>query len=121
MDVTLVIEHPKDEKKGGSASQTRSTKELAASPLVNTLGGLDGQSSVVIISYVGYANFEIAGNGQHGEVKPGHVFAVQVFSGKKGVTIKTAEKNVTKLGTYQNIPRVLHEDANVSVTIQNPD
>ena len=121
VDVTFVIEHRKDGKRGGSVSHTRSTKDLAASPLVHTLVGLDDRSSVVIISYVGYANFEIAGNGKHGEVKPGQVFAVQVFSGKKGVTIKTAQKNVTKLVTYQNIPQVLHEDANVSVTIQNPD
>lgn len=96
IDIAFELEHHPEGKRGGSVSHERNTKDLAAHPLVHTLTGLDGRSHVVSISYVGYASFQIAKR-KDAQLKPGHVFAVQVFSGKKGVTIETAETNVTKL------------------------
>jgi hypothetical protein len=119
IDVEFVLEHRKAGKKGGSITHARNTKELATSPLVNTFTGLDGRSSVVTISYVGYANFQVAENAKDEQLRPGHVFAVQVFSGRKGVTIKSAKENVTKLVIYRESPQTLFENQDVSVTISN--
>jgi ABC-type antimicrobial peptide transport system permease subunit len=119
IDVEIVLEHRKDGKTGGAVTHPRNTKDLAASPLVNTLTGLDGRSSVVTISYVGYANFQVAENAKDEQLRPGHVFAIQVFSGKKGVTIKSAKENVTKLVIYRQSPQTLFENQDVSVTIRN--
>jgi hypothetical protein len=116
IDVEFVFEHHEGGKKSGTISHERSTKELATSPLVNTFTGLSGRSSVVTISYVGYADFEVAKNVKNEQLKPGYVLAVQVFTGEKGVTIKTAEKNVTKLVIYNHADQVLYQDDNITLT-----
>jgi hypothetical protein len=121
-DAEFVFERHENGKKQGEIIQERSTKDLAEAPLVNTFTSLDGSSSVVTIRYVGYADFHVdasAKNAKNEQVGPGHVFAVQILKGKKGVTIKTAEKNVTKLVIYQNSPQIMHQDGDVSVTIRN--
>ena len=121
IDVEFVMENHEGGKKGGSVIHSRSTKGLADAPLVNTITGLDGSSAVVTISYVGYVRFQVAKKAKNDQLKSGHVFAVQVFSGKKGVTLETAEKNVTKLLVYQKSPQILYEDDNITVTVRNKE
>ncbi len=115
------VEFSLERKATGAVAHERNTKDLVANPLVHTWTGLDGRSHVVSISYVGYASFQVAkGAKTNGEqLRPGHVFAVQVFSGKKGVTIESAEMNVTKLIIYTQSPQTLYEDEDISVTIRN--
>lgn len=121
-EVEFVFGHREKGEKSGEATQVRGIKDLVGAPLVNNFTSLDGNSSVVRISYVGYASFQVAENARNAEsppLKPGHVFAVQVFKGKKGVTNTTAEENATKLVIYQASPQTLYEDGDVSVTIRN--
>lgn len=119
IDVELKLER----KATGAVSHERNTKDLMANPLVHTWTGLDGRSHVVRISYVGYASFQGAkGAKKNGDqLSPGHVFAVQVYSGKKGVTIETAEENVTKLIVFTQSPQTLYEDKDFSATIRNQE
>ena len=115
------VEFKLERKGSGAVTHERNTKDLVANPLVHTWTDLEGRSHVVSISYVGYASFQVAKdvktNGA--QLRPGHVFAVQVISGQKGVTIDTAEMNVTKLIVYTQSPQTLYEDEDVSVTIRN--
>lgn len=115
------VEFSLERKATGSVVHPRNTKDLVANPLVHSWTGLDGRSHVVSISYVGYASFQVAkGVKPNGaQLRPGHVFAVQVFSGRKGVTIETAETNVTKLIVYTQSPHALYEDEHITVTVQN--
>lgn len=121
IDVEFLMEHSEDGKKTGSITHDRNTKKLAAAPFVNTFTDLKGRTSVVSISYVGYAGFQKAKNAKNEHLKPGYVFAVQVFSGTKDVTIETTKRNVTKLVVYSNSPQVLYKDDQVTVTIRNSD
>lgn len=117
IDVEFILER----EATGAVAHERNTKDLVANPLVHTWTGLDGRSHVVSISYVGYACFQVAKGAKTNcaQLKPGHVFAFQVFSGRKGVTIETAETNVTKLIVYKQFPQTFYEDEDISVTIQN--
>ena len=121
-DVEFVFETRKNGERKGEISHTRNTGDLALSPLVHTFTNQDGSSSVVTISYVGYANFQVAENRKKTDSEspgPGHVFAFQIFTGKKGVTIDTAETNITKLIVYQESPQSMYEDGEIAVTIRN--
>jgi hypothetical protein len=115
------VEFSLERKATGELSHKRNTKDLVTNPLVHTWTGLDGRSHIVSISYVGYAGFRVAkGAKKNGDqLSPGHVFAVQVVSGKKGVTIETAEENMTKLIVFTQSPQTLYEDKDISVTIRN--
>lgn len=115
------VEFSLERKATGALSHKRNTKDLVTNPLVHTWTGLDGRSHVVSISYVGYASFRVAkGANKNGDqLSPGHVFAVQVYTGKKGVTIETAEENMTRLIVYTQSSQTLYEDKDISVTIRN--
>ena len=113
------MEHSSAGKKVGSITHTRSIEDLTGAPLVNRFNGLDGRSYMMTIRYVGYAKFEVSKEGKSDQQKPGHVFAVQVLSGKKAMTIETAEKNETKLFVYEQSPQTLYEGEGLTVTIRN--
>jgi len=121
IDIEFVIEHQRDGKTRGSVAHPRNTKELEDSPLVQTFTGLNGRSAVVTIGYVGYAGFQVAEAAKGVKIKPGHVFAVQVFSGEDGVTIKTAKENTSTLVIYHGPPQVIYKNEMVSVTIRRKE
>lgn len=117
IDVEFVMEQQFGGKKGGGITHRRNTGEMAKAPLVNTFSGSDNRSAVVTIGYVGYADFKVV-KGAEDQLQAGHVFSVQVFSGKKGVTVETAEKNVSKLVVFGRSSQVLYKDEDVTVTIR---
>ena len=121
VDVVIEIAHRKDGKERGSVSHPRSVKQLKADPLVQTVTGLDKRSSVVTLSYVGYVNFKVAKNTEGEQLTSGHVIAVQVFTGKEGVTAKTAEKSVTKLVVYNQLSQTLYQDDHVAVEMRKKE